>query len=213
MEIQREVTPTKLIRVAVYIDGFNLYHGMKEARYERFLWLNVYRLAEHLTQPGHGLVLVKYFTSRISGPPDAVRRQNTYLDAIDTTATEIIPGKFQNSPIKCGRCKDRWLIPEEKMTDVNIATQMLSDAFLNHFDKAILISGDSDLVPPVKLILDRFPAKRVIVAFPPYRHSADLQAAATSTLRLNQPEFKACQFADKIEKENGHILERPATWN
>jgi uncharacterized LabA/DUF88 family protein len=38
------------------------------------------------------------------------------------------------------------------MTDVNIATEMLADAFLGKFDTALLISADGDLTTPVKRI-------------------------------------------------------------
>ena len=42
------------------------------------------------------------------------------------------------------------------MTDVNIATQMIIDAYQDKYDTAMLISGDSDLVPPIKAINENF---------------------------------------------------------
>jgi uncharacterized LabA/DUF88 family protein len=54
-----------------------------------------------------------------------------------------------------------------KMTDVNIAVEMLVDAYNNTFDTALLISADSDLTAPLVAIRNLFPGKRVIVAFPP----------------------------------------------
>lgn len=57
----------------------------------------------------------------------------------------------------------------EKMTDVNIAVQMLSDAFQDQFDVALLVSADSDLVGLITTLRQLFPLKRVIVAFPPRR--------------------------------------------
>jgi uncharacterized LabA/DUF88 family protein len=59
-----------------------------------------------------------------------------------------------------------------KMTHVNIATQMIIDAFQNNFDRVMLISGDSDLVPPIRAIHENFGEKRVFVAFPPRRQSS-----------------------------------------
>lgn len=46
---------------------------------------------------------------------------------------------------------------EEKMTDVNIAVELLGDAQDDAFDTAIIISGDSDLTPPVRATLSRYP--------------------------------------------------------
>lgn len=36
------------------------------------------------------------------------------------------------------------------MTDVNIATAIIVDAYKDAYDMAMLISGDSDLTPPIK---------------------------------------------------------------
>ncbi len=57
-------------RLVAYIDGFNLYHGMKERRWRRFYWLDVWALTEKLLPPGHILSAVRYYTARISGPTD-----------------------------------------------------------------------------------------------------------------------------------------------
>lgn len=41
---------------------------------------------------------------------------------------------------------------DEKGTDINIATQMLTKAFHNSYDCAILVSGDSDYVPVIDVL-------------------------------------------------------------
>jgi uncharacterized LabA/DUF88 family protein len=61
------------------------------------------------------------------------------------------------------------------MTDVNIAVQLMGDAFDDAFDVALVVSGDSDLTTPIRRVRERFADKRVIVAFPPRRHSAELK--------------------------------------
>jgi hypothetical protein len=55
---------------------------------------------------------------------------------------------------------------EEKRTDVNIAVYMLDDAYQDVCDQFVLITGDSDLVPVIKTIKLRFPAKKVLVYIP-----------------------------------------------
>ena len=37
-------------RVIAYIDGFNLYYGLCDSRYRRFLWLNLSVMAKALNQ-------------------------------------------------------------------------------------------------------------------------------------------------------------------
>ena len=56
------------------------------------------------------------------------------------------------------------MVNEEKRTDVNIAIQMLEDAYEDRCDKLILVSGDSDLVPAV--IRVRNLGKKVLVYIP-----------------------------------------------
>ena len=52
------------------------------------------------------------------------------------------------------------------MTDVNVAVELLTDAFKDQFDVALLLSADSDLVGPVETVRRLFSAKQVIVVFP-----------------------------------------------
>lgn len=70
------------LRVIVYIDGYNLYHGLKAKNWRRLYWLDLWRLGEELLKPGQRLGAVRYFTTRIKGPDDSRNRQNDYLEAI-----------------------------------------------------------------------------------------------------------------------------------
>ena len=103
-------------------------------------------------------------------------------------------------------------VSNEKMTDVNIATELLSDGFANLFDTALLISADSDLVGPVKRVLHLFPSKRVIIYFPPNRHSVDLSKIASRILHVSRDILIKNQLPDCIQKSNGFILSRPTRW-
>src|SRR5215831_3668847 len=41
---------------------------------------------------------------------------------------------------------------EEKGSDVNLATHLVRDAFLNEFDVAVVITNDTDLIEPIKVV-------------------------------------------------------------
>ncbi len=74
-------------RVIAYIDGFNLYYGLRAAGWRRYNWLNLRRLAENLLLPGQTLAAVRYFSARVRpGPddPDKPARQQAFLDALGT---------------------------------------------------------------------------------------------------------------------------------
>lgn len=58
--------------------------------------------------------------------------------------------KFKESRAECKRCQATWTKHEEKETDVHFALTIFEDAIDNVFDRAIIISTDSDYVPAVK---------------------------------------------------------------
>ncbi len=166
-------------RVIVYIDGFNLYFGLKAKRWRKYYWLDLKRFAKSLLKPDQILVDVKYFSARISGPPAKQRRQSAFLEANQRLETcQMYFGHYQEEPRRCPKCGESYSVPHEKMTDVNIVVELLTDAVKDRFDTAILVSGDSDLSPVIVKVRDLFPYKRVVVAFPPKRHSKRLRECA-----------------------------------
>jgi uncharacterized LabA/DUF88 family protein len=199
-------------RVIVYVDGFNLYFGIKEAGFKNCKWLDIHQLILGLIKPGQELILIKYFTSRVSNNPDKQKRQSTYIEALETKGIKIYYGHYQSNTINCKRCGNIWPSYNEKMTDVNIATQMLVDAYKNAFDMAMLVSGDSDLVPPIKAIHENFSQKRVFVAFPPKRHNASVSTVAKGSMTIGRKKLVDSQFPEEIPKKNGYILKKPIEW-
>jgi len=200
-------------RVIAYIDGFNLYFGLKAPRWKRFYWLNLQAMAKNLLKQDQELVFTKYFTSRISYPPDKQQRQSTFIEALETlNDLKKFYGHYQTNPQYCKKCNNRGMIPSEKMTDVNIAVEMMSDAYQGHFDTALLVSADSDLTAPIVTIKNLFPEKRVIVAFPPLRHSVQLQRLAHGYLQIGRANLAKSIFPDKIQKADGFTLEKPSEW-
>lgn len=117
-------------RVVGYIDGFNLYFGLKASKWHRYYWLNLQLLLANLLKANQELVFTKYFTSRVSYPPDKQKRQSIFIDALETLDNfQIFYGKYQSIPRRCKKCGFKDMVPNEKMTDVNIAVEMLTDAF------------------------------------------------------------------------------------
>ena len=202
-----------MARVIAYIDGFNLYFGLKSQGWERYLWLNVHALAGNLLQPGQTLVHTKYFTARVGFPADKVKRQATYLDALHTVSdVSIFHGRYQLNSFTCRNCSFVHQIPNEKMTDVNIAVELMQDAFQDRFDTAILISADSDLVAPVAAVQKLFPEKRIVVACPPGRFSANPCNAASAHFQIGRAVIAKSLFPETVTTASGFVLTRPASW-
>jgi uncharacterized LabA/DUF88 family protein len=98
------------------------------------------------------------------------------------------------------------------MTDVNIAVEVLQDAFQDTFDTALLISADSDLIAPLTAVKRLFPEKPVVVACPPGRFSVNLCKAAHAYLKIGHGSVKKSPFPQKVTTRSGFILHRPASW-
>jgi uncharacterized LabA/DUF88 family protein len=170
-------------------------------------------LAQNLLKPTQRLLLTKYFTARIGGPPDKEKRQSTYIEALETLAKfQIFYGKYQLNPRQCSQCGFQDEVPNEKMTDVNIAVEILKDAYQDKFDVALLISADSDLVPPVKAVRELFPSKRVVVASPPGRYSSSLANSASRSFVISRRNISKSLLPEEIEKADGYVLRCPSLW-
>ena len=204
-------------RVAVYVDGFNLYYGLRSRGWRRYYWLDLRRLSKKLLTPQQSLTAVRYFTARISSEPDdrdKPVRQNVYLEALATLPDlQVHYGYHVARKQRCPRCGATRQTYEEKMTDVNIAVELLGDAQDDVFDTAIVVSGDGDLASPVRAVEERYQGKRVIVAFPPGRHSAGLRRAAAGYFTIGRDMCRDSQFPDRVIKAGGHVLVRPQGWN
>ncbi len=203
-------------RVAVYIDGFNLYYGLRDKGWRRYYWLDLRRMAENLLRPGQELVFVRYFISRISPEPQdpsKAARQNTFLEALATLQDlQIHYGRYMPKNQTCLNCGATWQTYEEKMTDVNIAVEMLGDVQQEAFDTAILVSGDSDLTGPINAVRSKYANKQVIVAFPPDRVSKELRQVANASFVIGRKKLADSLLPDRVTRPDGHVLTRPSSW-
>jgi uncharacterized LabA/DUF88 family protein len=206
-------TPSR--RVVAYVDGFNLYFGLRASGMQKYLWLDLPSLAGSLLKEDQALRVTKYFTARITAPEAKRIRQSTYIEALSThagTALSIYYGRYQTQNLTCRFCSAVQAIPSEKKTDVNIAVEMMVDAFGDSFDSALLVTADSDLVPAVRSIRKLFPDKRIVVAFPPSRFSRELQREAHASFVIGRAKLASAQLPDCVVKPNGTVLRRPESW-
>tara|TARA_R110002050_G_scaffold300678_1_gene471480 strand:+ start:11799 stop:12452 length:654 start_codon:yes stop_codon:yes gene_type:complete len=198
-------------RVIVYIDGFNLYFGMT-SKYKNTKWLDLISLAEDVLKPTQTLVEVRYYTAMISNNVSKVKRQVSYIDALRNSGVLITLGHYKKKQKSCRSCRATWFTHEEKMTDVNISVDLLKHAMEDRYDAAMLISGDSDLVPPIKAVHSSFQKKRVFVVFPPNRANEDVRRVAKGYFTLGRKTLLDNQFAETIQLPNGKELIKPNDW-
>ncbi|CAC9561593.1 hypothetical protein [uncultured Gammaproteobacteria bacterium] len=197
---------SKKQKIIIYIDGFNLHYGINTLN-QFYKWLDLEALAKSFVKSDNAIISVKYFTSKLNGNDESTYRQKIYLDALSKCCNiKSIMGNFTRAR-KCKHCNVKN--NEEKQTDVNIACEMMQDLYENNFDIAYLVSGDSDLVAPVRKISDM--KKIVIIAFPPNRKSKELIAVAHNYFDIKESRLKRCQLPDEIATKR-NPLRRPKQW-
>jgi len=211
-------------RIIAYVDGFNLYNGLKEANFQKFLWLDIKKLIKFYIAPKDVLVRIKYFTSlEIGNDWERKERQKTYLEALGTLSDfEIIYGLFYKTPFTCKfydpsnyvchGCTGIMQKRTEKMTDVKIAIEMIDDLINDRFDIAILVSGDTDFIPVIEYIHKIKPDKIVTVFFPPKRNNGAVTAVAKGHTDIGRKRLKDSQFPIDMQNKIGDPLHKPVTW-
>lgn len=198
--------------MAAYVDGFNLYHGMHEARGRRALWLDLPGLLRSMLRQEQQLTVVHYFTALVVGPGRA--RQEQFLQAAQAHgAGLLVPhvGRFQRKTVICRVCRQPFNTFEEKESDVSLAVQLVEDAAAGVFDQALIVSGDSDMAPAIHAVRRLRPDARLVALFPPRRSSHQLEVLADATLRIFDRIPERHQLPDPVVTSQQRIA-RPTYW-
>lgn len=209
------------LRTNLYIDGFNFYYGcVKSTSYK---WVDFRALCTYLLDPAKNTVeQIKYFTARVDGRGDPQRptRQDAYLRAIQAADARltIVYGHFLTNETTLPRADGRGLVrvlrTEEKGSDVNLATHLLRDAFTGKMDCAVLVTNDSDLVEPLRIVRHEL-GLPVGIIFPVAqkgrRPSAELSKEASFIRRVRAGALKHSQLPDPVRSPAGDIS-KPTAW-
>lgn len=218
------------MKTIVYVDGYNLYYGL--LRRSAFKWLDLYRLfQDHALGLGVDVVEVRYYTApvlgRMSDDPESSQRQRTYLQALRKMPpgkVTIVEGKIMAetpvlrlvSPIpECpGLTSVKVHEFTEKKTDVNLASDLITGAWIGAYEQAVICSNDTDLEGALRAVKQNRPAVRLgLVAPIPSNDSrkiaADLRKHADWSKVLSTVHLEQSQLPEKIP---GTALRRPEKW-
>ena len=198
------------MKTNAYIDGFNLYHSILPFNDNRLKWLNLRSLCEKFLQSGDALNDVYFFSAYLTHNQEKFSRHINYVKALKSANVIPVMGKFKKKFPNCKNCGANYLSYEEKQSDINIAITLLKDAFLDKFDKAFLVTADTDLVSTIKMIKGLFPQKRIILLIPPKRrkYATELIQTANASLEIKKSHISNSLFEDEI-KFNGETIKIP----
>lgn len=175
-------------RVAFFIDGFNLYHSLKEKAPE-CRWLNLRKLCEHYINPEKEIIVGIYYFSAIAywhPDPKKAQKHQKYIERLRNEGVIPVLGKFKAKDIHCRLCGRDFKSHEEKRTDVNIALKIVSEAVLGNYDTGILVSGDTDMIPAIETVKNLSLNKRLGVIFPLNRFTNELKETADFNLQIKK---------------------------
>ena len=156
-----------MTRVIANNDGFNLYHAVHGLRKPHLKWLDLWALTQSIARASETVTAVNYISAYATWLPPAQLRHREYVKALEHQGVTCIMGHFKSKPQKCKSCQAQWVSHEEKETDVHIAARLVADAYEDKFDRAVLITADSDLAPALNIISAAFPKKQLFVVAPP----------------------------------------------
>ena len=134
-------------RVAIFIDGSNLFHSVKDLHTLYDNEVDFSKLVEKLRN-GRLLIGTYYYNAPLdrSYNKEIYRRQQIFFSEL-----KKIPG-FHVILCRMRKIRDPHgkIIYSVKGDDISLATDMISLAYENIYDTAILVSGDGDFVPAIK---------------------------------------------------------------
>lgn len=209
-----------ILRINCYIDGFNLYHSIidiaksKNPPENHLKWINLRELTKCFVDPNDTLNDVYYFTAFAKHVFDAFKRHEKYIVALEHYGVTTIHGQFKKKHPKCKNCKTTYTTHEEKESDINIALEILQHAYEDRFDKAYLITADSDLLAIIKKIKTVFPTKEIVLLVPPGRmkHSSALRGNVNKFYEIKKTNLKSSLLPDQITLSDGTIIVRPSEY-
>jgi uncharacterized LabA/DUF88 family protein len=191
--LETQLSSGDLKRVRVYIDGFNVYHAIDGITNPTLKWLNYKLLSKQMLREGETLDSVHFFTAVLTWNHIKQQRHKNYIAALRAAGVCIHEAHFKKGSRYC-RGEARYCdFYEEKQTDVALAIAIVTDALADKFDRAILITADSDQIPTVKFV-QTLPGKSITVRFPPGRASQAraLGDAATDKKELTVGQMQTC---------------------
>ena len=201
-------------RVSIFIDGFNLYHALDgNPAYHKYKWLDLEKFSRCFIAPEDSIMDVFYFTAYVTWNPQKLARHQIYVKALQLAGVKPVFGAFRMKDNTCRKCHKPYRIPEEKQTDVNIAINLFQTAIADTWDTALIISGDSDLIPAIEAVKKTFPAKQVGIAIPIGRRAEELKQVTDFHRKVKQKHLQTCQFDNAITIDANNVLQRPTTWS
>lgn len=228
-------------RVNVYIDGFNLYYVLKhhikkdnQPWEESIKWCNLKTLVQWHLSEQEELWEIYFFTAD-SWLLDTKKRGIIYQKALNHVNINIIKWKYSQisrtyiskMPViafllqfeSSKKILKKYLPKilkyktyEEKRTDVNIAVKIVEDAFLDKYDTAIIMSGDSDIIPAIETVKRNFKDKNFTTLWLTGTKGQSIRNRCDTHISIWYKKMKANMLPYNISLKSWEKISIPKEW-
>jgi len=200
-------------RVVFLVDGFNLYHSLAtNPGYRRYRWLDLNLLCRRFCRKNDHIRAIYYFTALATWNQAKVERHRIYIRALQSRGVKPVYGEFKRRDHRCRLCNRVYQTFEEKQTDVNIAIHLLSLAVSDQYDTAVLLSGDSDLIPSIRAVHRTFPSKSVRVVIPIGRRAEALKQESDFHEKVKEVHLRTSLLPLEIRGDGPDVISCPPEW-
>jgi len=194
------------------VDGFNLYHSLVdvEAAYpgSSAKWLDLPALCKsylpivgrEIGQKAEIGTIFYFSASPTHRSPDVQQRHALYMDSLRGLGVDVSLAQFKRR--------------KEKETDVAIAAKLFEVCFTGSADSVVVVTGDTDLAPAIRMCRKHFQSVSLFFAFPFMRVNDELRALVKPghSFKINAKPCLRYQLPDPLMLPSGAAIQKPTTW-
>lgn len=132
-------------RTICFIDNSYIFRGSYKHQWR----VDFRKLIETLSTPG--AVWQTYFFASEEDPPNS-DQTNLYKYLKMALHFEVNLYPLRKRQMRCNNCGNEWSSYSEKAAAIGMATTLVSLGYNNAFDSAVLVTGDSDFLEPIRTV-------------------------------------------------------------
>jgi uncharacterized LabA/DUF88 family protein len=134
-------------RTICFIDNSYIFRGSYKHQWR----VDFRKLVDALARDG--AIWQTYFFASEEDPPNS-DQTNLYKYLRLALHFEVNLYPLRKRQMRCNACGNEWSSYSEKAAAIGMATTLVSLAYNNAFDTAILVTGDSDFLDPIRTVKD-----------------------------------------------------------
>lgn len=180
-------------KVAVLVDGMNVFHSIKQNVGRKYLNLDVLKLCQKFIKENEEISQIDLFAALFMGESRIARVQREFINKNSLTSLiNVHLGIYRERIIDCKICNNKLVYYQEKYTDVNIALSITKYSLDQSINKIYLISADDDFKPAINAFKSVAQNKQIVKVIPPGRYNP----SGGRFINLNKSIIKNSQFND-----------------